>query len=667
MKNFCIPLKNGVPIVKWGQYEVGCELPSCEGYDEFALLCGEVSGIIGLDIDSDAEEAKIMALVDGEKLRAKRGSKGRTIFFKYSGERSRSWKKDGKVVLELLSDKKLTTIPPSKHRDAGKPAYVWINETAILIEFPAHLIAVFDALYPAPKREEMAFTSTDNYEKVDASEAEEMLGYVSPDCSREEWLRVGMALRDEFGDFAFSVWDSWSAGSAKYKQREMHSIWRSFNGQGVGIGTLIYYAQQGGWIKKYLPVEHDHWEIDLSYLDVKQRKEIVAHGLVGDIAKWITETAPLPQPILALGAALTFVGMLKGHKYCTSTGLRTNILTMNIAPSSSGKDYPQKCVRELARKMGLGKHIMGKPTSGTGLITGLQKADCVGFLRLDELGRYLSVAMNDNAGGYQKEIISYVIELFSCANDYFEGKQYASDKVNPQMELIQPHLCVLGSSVKHRIVESCTSGEAIDGFLNRWILFETENEPARNKNIHYKIDPPQHIIDQIQKILDDDQSGKYGVIEGQEPIVKEVRYTPEAYQIMDSFLDEAHELKIKTPDPLKALYGRISEHTPKIALTLCDNEFIRAEDVLLAIEIVTESNKLIADFAGLIADNEQEKNVLRVLSIIKSYAHGIMHGDLTKRTRFLSGRVRKEIVSDLVQSGEVAAQEVGKTFKYIAV
>jgi len=477
-----------------------------------------------------------------------------------------------------------------------------------------------------------------------------------------------MALRDEFGDMAYAVWDSWSVGSGKYKQREMHNIWRSFNGQGVGIGTLIYYAQQGGWIKKYVAnITHDNWEIDLSYLDVKQRKEIVAHGLVGDIAKWITETAPLPQPILALGAALTFVGMLKGHKYCTSTGLRTNILTMNIAPSSSGKDYPQKCVRELARKMGLGKHIMGKPTSGTGLITGLQKADCVGFLRLDELGRYLSVAMNDNAGGHQKEIISYVIELFSCANDYFEGKQYASDKVNPQIELMQPHLCVLGSSVKHRIVESCTSGEAIDGFLNRWILFETENEPARNKNIHYKIDPPQHIIDQIQKILDDDQTGKYGVIEGQEPIVREVRYTPEAYQIMDSFLDEAHELKIKTPDPLKALYGRISEHTPKIALTLCDNESIRAEDVLLAIEIVTESNKLIADFAGLIADNEQEKNVLRVLSIIKSHAHGIMHGDLTKRTRFLSGRVRKEIVSDLVQSGEVAAQEVGKTFKYIAV
>jgi hypothetical protein len=659
-----IPLtKDGFPTIKWGGFTKD-NLPPENNIG--AMICGDISGIIGLDIDAESEEPAILALLGGgEKLLAKRGSKGRTIFFKYSGEQSRSWKKDGKVVLELLSDKRLTTLPPAKHRTTGKP-YVWLNEGAELAEFPAHLVNVFDALYPAPKREGVLHIC-DNYEKTSLDEVEEMLSYISPDCSREEWTQVGMALRDEFGDLAFSVWDSWSKTGSKYDSRVMHSVWRSFNGQGVGIGTLIYYAQQAGWIKKYLPVEHDQWEIDLSYLNVKERKEIVAHGLVGDIAKWITETAPLPQPILALGAALTFVGMLKGHKYCTSTGLRTNILTMNIAPSSSGKDYPQKCVRELARKMGLGKHIMGKPTSGTGLITGLQKADCVGFLRLDELGRYLSVAMNDNAGGHQKEIISYVIELFSCANDYFEGKQYASDKVNPQVELMQPHLCVLGSSVKNRIVESCTSAEAIDGFLNRWILFETEDEPARNKSIHYKIDPPQNIIDQIQKILDDDQSGKYGVIEGQEPIVKEVRYTPEAYQIMDSFLDEAHELKVKTPDPLKALYGRISEHTPKIALTLCDNEFIRADDVLLAIEIVTESNKLIADFAGLIADNEQEKNVLRVLSIIKSHTHGIMHGDLTKRTRFLSGRVRKEIVNDLVQSGEVAAQEVGKTFKYITV
>lgn len=673
MLQYSIPLKNGVPLVKWGQYDIG-RLPTDEdrkGAKEFALLCGEISGIIALDIDSDEDEPKILALVDGATLRAKRGSKGRTIFFKYNGEKSRSWKKDGKVVLELLSDKHLTTIPPSKHRDEGKPDYTWINESAELTDFPIHLLSVFDALYPQPKREvSLTFPKVEEFEKTTFDEVEEMLSYVSADCSRDEWYQIGMALRDEFGDFAFQLWDSWSSQSGKYKQREMHSIWRSFNGQGVGIGTLIYYAQQGGWVKKYEPVIiHSDWEIDLSYLDkkkVKERKQIEAHGLVGDIANWITETAPMPQPQLSLGAALTFVGMLKGHKYCTSTGLRTNILTMNIAPSSSGKDYPQKCVRELARQTGLGKHIMGKPTSGTGLITGLQKANNVAFLRLDELGRYLSIAMNHNAGGYLKEIISYVIELFSCANDYFEGKQYASDKENPSMELVNPHLCVLGSSVKSRIVESCTSGDAIDGFLNRWILFETEDEPARNKNVQHRITPPQHILDAIQKIIDEDPNGQYGLVEGQEPIVKEVRYTPEAYQIMDKFLDEAHELKVKTPDPLKALYGRISEHTPKIALTLCDNEKIRERDVLLAIEIITQSNKLIADFAGLIADNEQEKTVLKVLAIIKSH-NGILHGDLTKKTRFISGRTRKEILNDLVQSGEVAAQEVGKSYKYSAL
>jgi hypothetical protein len=440
----------------------------------------------------------------------------------------------------------------------------------------------------------------------------------------------------------------------------MHNVWRSFNGSGVSIGSVVYHAQQSGYIKKYEAVECD-WDIDLSYLDVKTRKALSAHGLVGDIASWIVATAPMPQPQLALGAALTFVGMLKGHKYCTTTGLRTNLLTLNIAPTGSGKDYPQKCTKKLGRIVGLSKHFMARPTSGTGLLTGLQKGDRVSLLTIDEVGRFLEIATNKNAGGWQKEIIGYIIELYSCANNELNGRQYANEKTNPTVEMINPHLCVLGSSVKERIVEACTSKVAIDGFLNRWILFETEDEPDLNENVGYKIEPPQHIINQIQKIIDEDPNGQYPVAEDQEPIVKVVRYTPEAYAIIQEFRKQAHELKKMSKDPIKALYGRTWEHVTKIALTLCDNEFVRTEDVNLAIEIVTESNKLIADFAGLISDNQFEADYIKVRELIFK-AGSIKRNDLTRKLQSINGgaRRRNEILKDLVDSGEIGHSEEGK-------
>lgn len=658
-KNLVPLTKDGLPTIKWGHYTKENQPPA---NNVGAMICGDVSGIIGLDIDSNEEEARILPLLAGAGLLAKRGSKGRTIFFKYTGQKSFSWKKDGKVVLELLSDKRLTTLPPACHRVTGKP-YEWINEGAELTEFPAHLISVFDALYPQPKREEMPLISQVEFEKTTLDEVEEMLACISPDISREEWLRVGMALRDEFGDAAYTSWDSWSMAGSKYNPKEMHAIWRSFNGSGVGIGTLVFMAQEAGWIKKYETPAHNEWEIDLSYLDkksIKERKELVAHGLVGEIADWITQTSRIPQPRLALGAALSLVGMLKGRKYSTVGNARSNLLVLNIAPSGAGKDDPQKRIAFLLSKLGMHNQKIGQPTSGTGLITGLKNANYAGLLGLDEIGHYLEIATAKNAGGYQKEIISYIIQLFSCANNEFISKQYGNDKVNPKEVLIQPHLCVLGSSVKKRIVNSCTSDYAIDGFLNRWILFETEDEPKPSRDFKACKTVPDSILGAITKMAD---ANPYPLAEGEEPVVKEVRYTPEAWALINDFFDEAHELAVKNADPLKSLYKRTGEHVEKIALTLCDNEFIRVEDVNFAIDVVLESNKLIADLAGLIADNDQERNVVKALEVIRK-GQPLTHRDFMRRTRTLKSRERKEILNDLIQSGEVIAEEVGKSYIY---
>lgn len=62
----------------------------------------------------------------------------------------------------------------------------------------------------------------------------------------DDWLRVGMALKS-VSDSLLSDWDSWSRQSSKYADGVCAQKWQSFNGHGVGLGTLIHWAKADGW------------------------------------------------------------------------------------------------------------------------------------------------------------------------------------------------------------------------------------------------------------------------------------------------------------------------------------------------------------------------------------------------------------------------------------
>lgn len=73
----------------------------------------------------------------------------------------------------------------------------------------------------------------------------EMLNHIPPDCSYDEWIKVGMALKHEGADV--SVWDSWSRGGSKYKSGECERKWNSFRRNDVTGGTLFHIALNYGY------------------------------------------------------------------------------------------------------------------------------------------------------------------------------------------------------------------------------------------------------------------------------------------------------------------------------------------------------------------------------------------------------------------------------------
>jgi putative DNA primase/helicase len=73
------------------------------------------------------------------------------------------------------------------------------------------------------------------------------LSYVPP-SDRDTWVRVGMAIKDEFGDDGFELWDSWSQADESYRSSDARSVWRSIHpGGGITVATLYHEAKQRGW------------------------------------------------------------------------------------------------------------------------------------------------------------------------------------------------------------------------------------------------------------------------------------------------------------------------------------------------------------------------------------------------------------------------------------
>ena len=85
-------------------------------------------------------------------------------------------------------------------------------------------------------------------EPLPIHEAEQALLYVSADGDRETvWFPMAGALKDEYGEAGFELFDSWSQQGQSYDKGACKATWRSAKAGHYSIGTLIKLAVEGGW------------------------------------------------------------------------------------------------------------------------------------------------------------------------------------------------------------------------------------------------------------------------------------------------------------------------------------------------------------------------------------------------------------------------------------
>jgi hypothetical protein len=148
-------------------------------------------------------------------------------------------------------------LPPSIHPETRQP-YQWAGRghwTRIPV-IPQPLLDLWNGMLSQDKERTIATDGT-----IDASweEIKQALEAVPADCTRDEWVSIGMALHwagtqtDQLSQ-ALQLWNEWSQQSVdKYPgEREIVNQWVSFRNDkatAVKLGTLFHIAKSHGWTR----------------------------------------------------------------------------------------------------------------------------------------------------------------------------------------------------------------------------------------------------------------------------------------------------------------------------------------------------------------------------------------------------------------------------------
>lgn len=61
---------------------------------------------------------------------------------------------------------------------------------------------------------------------------------------RDTWIKMGMALKADFGEAGFAMWNQWSSSAPNYDPSTIRKDWDSFTPENISMGSIFHEAQQ---------------------------------------------------------------------------------------------------------------------------------------------------------------------------------------------------------------------------------------------------------------------------------------------------------------------------------------------------------------------------------------------------------------------------------------
>lgn len=386
----------------------------------------------------------------------------------------------------------------------------------------------------------------------------------------------------------------------------------------------------------------------------------VCEGLLGEMAQHLDDASATATEAGALAVTLPLLGALFGRAYATPTNLRSNIYTVALGGSGTGKTSLVGPAKELMVMAGIQGLLGGdRFASGSGVLTMLRQGDRrVSFL--DEFGHMLQQIGAPGSGAHQKQIITEFTALYSAANTIFAGTEYADGR---DTSIDQPHLCLFGMATPDQFWRAFGSSSMEDGSVARYLVFPL-GETAPKALDNSKADDVATMIRNATSAQSACVTGNLG-----RPGTMTVPLNDHAERARaDLKQKETAFAKYADKNGIRggsAILRRVTENALKIALISAvgrsqESPEIDHRDMEIGHALAWWSaNVMIRSIASHVADNQLERDVNDVERKIKATGpNGIMKGLLKNRCRSIGKRSFDEIVETLIDAGIVAQVKV---------
>lgn len=547
---------------------------------------------------------------------------------------------------------------------------------------------------------------------VDEAHINELLSYISPDRTYEEWVRVGMAVHHCFQGSGFELWDDWSARGEKYPghgqlERHWHSFGKSPNP--AGYGTLLHYAREGGYCEdvtfEYRPEDIDQPEtLDITAVDLKRPP-----GFVGELCQWINDQCLYPRESLSVAASLCAVSSLAGMRHVDEMDdMTANLIAFCIAGSGTGKESVQQAYLKIMRAAGVQAAVHGGFKSEQELMRNLIRHQLAAYA-IDELGlvlRKLENASKRGGASYLEGIIGLVMSVYSKANGYLpitgdlkeeireklrqelsraekradelpadssaDGKRGRLEKMSEQLQaalsciddgLDSPYLTILGFTTPVTFEELMGYEQATNGFMARAMIFsDLETNPRRKKQFKKRA-MDETLQNQIRNLY---APGCFDLMDAESRIEHTgektvVPTTQEGEDLMEQVYESFHQMaeEQKGRTGLEAIPRRGYELAAKVSLVLALPGGLRtAEHIRWAYALAKRDVETKVKMAYSTERGEKSDGLAaRVLSLV-SEEHGETEGVICNRLRSTPKKQVQELLSQMVDKGMLKAVEL---------
>lgn len=421
-----------------------------------------------------------------------------------------------------------------------------------------------------------------------------------------------------------------------------------------GMSDKLVDAETGEIVETYQPPA----------LQFSEESELPP-GLVGEIAQWILDSSRRPQRRLAVGAALTIVGMAAGRHIAGPTEAGTCLYVLGLSPTASGKDHPLKCISRILTAAVLTHHQGPSEFISMTAVINVLKRMPLCLAPMDEFGDFMRRVYARKGSPHERAIPKILRTIWSANFSPASTPEWAGIQ---SVTIEAPHLSLFGVSTHEQFYTALEGGAASDGTLNRFLIIDeplraVDREPELSAN-----EVPEEIIRGIKRVMD--RSGPFGASMRNDPktnpatsnSLTRLGWQSEAVEKKwKAFVKDLDNKMFERPDEADFL-ARGAEMSIRIATIVAAGKHARsveAEDIDFAIAIVQDSMAMMmAGARDYMADNEHHANALSIVRALKGN-NGIMrHRILVKKMYRMRPRDLRDLLQMMKEAGQIEAIEI---------